>query len=109
MACPCRRQHGVGAEAGGNPPGGGAFAQRNKRRPNRIGVSTCELTNVGRTELTVRGLDAVDGTPVLDIKPYMVEFAPRDAVGQPRWSHELISGYWSALPEPARRAQQLDP
>jgi tRNA (adenine37-N6)-methyltransferase len=75
-------------------PAVGVFAQRNKRRPNRIGVSTCELTNVDGTELAVRGLDAIDGTPVLDIKPYMAEFAPRDAVRQPRWSHELMSGYW---------------
>ena len=72
----------------------GVFAQRNKRRPNRIGTSTCELIAVDRTQLTVRGLDAIDGTPVLDIKPYMTEFAPRGAVRQPRWSHELMSGYW---------------
>lgn len=72
----------------------GVFAQRNKRRPNRIGTSTCELIAVDRTQLTVRGLDAIEGTPVLDIKPYMTEFAPRGAVRQPRWSHELMSGYW---------------
>jgi tRNA (adenine37-N6)-methyltransferase len=75
-------------------PAVGVFAQRNKRRPNRIGVSACELSEVDCTELTVRGLDAIDGTPVLDIKPYMVEFAPRAAVRQPRWSHELMSRYW---------------
>ena len=72
----------------------GVFAQRNKRRPNRIGVSACELVAVHGAELTVRGLDAIDGTPVLDIKPYMAEFAPRGEVRQPRWSHELMSGYW---------------
>jgi tRNA-Thr(GGU) m(6)t(6)A37 methyltransferase TsaA len=72
----------------------GVLAQRNKRRPNRIGVSACELLGVDDLELTVRGLDAIDGTPVLDIKPYMTEFAPRGAVRQPRWSHELMSGYW---------------
>jgi len=42
----------------------------------------------------VRGLDAIDGTPVLDIKPYMTEFAPRAAVRQPDWSHELMTSYW---------------
>jgi tRNA (adenine37-N6)-methyltransferase len=72
----------------------GVFAQRNKRRPNRIGVCTCELVGIEGTLLTVRGLDAIDGTPVLDIKPYMNEFAPRTAVRQPQWSHELMSGYW---------------
>jgi tRNA (adenine37-N6)-methyltransferase len=80
----------------GNPewPEVGVFAQRNKRRPNRIGVSTCRLLEVQGTELTVQGLDAIDGTPVLDIKPYMSEFAPRESVRQPAWSHELMSGYW---------------
>jgi tRNA (adenine37-N6)-methyltransferase len=72
----------------------GVFAQRNKRRPNRIGVSTCELVSVDGTELTCRGLDAIDGTPVLDIKPYMTEFAPRDEVRQPIWSREIMVGYW---------------
>jgi len=72
----------------------GVFAQRNKRRRNRIGIGTCELLSVSGLELTVRGLDAIDGTPVLDIKPYMAEFAPRGAVRQPSWSHELMRGYW---------------
>jgi tRNA (adenine37-N6)-methyltransferase len=75
-------------------PAVGVFAQRNKQRPNRIGVSTCELTKIDGTELTVRGLDAIDGTPVLDIKPYMTEFAPRTVIRQPRWSHQLMRGYW---------------
>jgi tRNA (Thr-GGU) A37 N-methylase len=42
----------------------------------------------------VRGLDAIDGSPVLDVKPYIIEFAPSTPVRQPAWSHELISGYW---------------
>ena len=75
-------------------PAVGVFAQRNKRRPNRIGVSACELTKVDGTELIMRRLDAIDGTPVLDIKPYIAEFAPREPVRQPRWSHELMNGYW---------------
>jgi tRNA-Thr(GGU) m(6)t(6)A37 methyltransferase TsaA len=80
----------------GNPdwPEVGVFAQRNKRRPNRIGVCTCILLEVSGTELTVQGLDAIDGTPVLDIKPYMSEFGPRGPVHQPAWSMELMSGYW---------------
>ncbi len=72
----------------------GVFAQRNKRRPNRIGVSCCELVAVTGLTLTVRALDAIDGTPVLDIKPYMTEFGPRGPVRQPQWSRELMSGYW---------------
>jgi tRNA (Thr-GGU) A37 N-methylase len=44
---------------------------------------------------SVQGLDAIDGSPVLDLKPYMTEFAPRGPVRQPRWSRELMRGYWS--------------
>src|SRR4029077_4906691 len=51
----------------------GIFAQRVKNRPNRLGLGTCELVRVDGTQLTVPGLDAVDGTPVIDIKPYMEE------------------------------------
>jgi tRNA (adenine37-N6)-methyltransferase len=72
----------------------GIFAQRAKDRPNRIGVSSCELLAVEGTTLTVRGLDAIDGTPVLDIKPYLTEFAPRSPIRQPAWSRELMAGYF---------------
>jgi tRNA-Thr(GGU) m(6)t(6)A37 methyltransferase TsaA len=80
----------------GNPdwPEVGIFAQRAKDRPNRIGLCTCELVEVRGDTLEVRALDAVDGTPVLDIKPYMAEFAPRREVRQPQWSHELMAGYF---------------
>jgi tRNA-Thr(GGU) m(6)t(6)A37 methyltransferase TsaA len=76
----------------------GIFAQRAKGRPNRIGVTTCEIVNVDQRVVTVRGLDAIDGTPVLDVKPYMVEFAPRIQVRQPAWSHELMRDYWTVTP-----------
>jgi tRNA (adenine37-N6)-methyltransferase len=72
----------------------GIFAQRAKARPNRIGVTTCALVRIEGRELHVRGLDAIDGTPVLDVKPYLVEFAPRGAVRQPAWTHELMQSYW---------------
>jgi tRNA-Thr(GGU) m(6)t(6)A37 methyltransferase TsaA len=80
----------------GNPdwPDVGIFAQRAKDRPNRLGLCTCALLEVTGTTLQVRGLDAIDGTPVLDIKPYMQEFAPAGAVRQPPWSHELMAGYF---------------
>jgi tRNA-Thr(GGU) m(6)t(6)A37 methyltransferase TsaA len=80
----------------GNPawPSVGIFAQRAKDRPNRIGLATCELLGVEATVLRVRGLDAIDGTPVLDIKPYMAEFAPRGTTRQPQWSHELMASYY---------------
>jgi tRNA (Thr-GGU) A37 N-methylase len=44
--------------------------------------------------LRVAELDAVDGTPVLDIKPVIVEFLPRTPVRQPVWSSELMRSYW---------------
>src|SRR5205085_11125226 len=80
----------------GNPewPNVGILAQRAKARPNRIGVSRCELIEVDGFKLRVRGLDAVDGTPVLDVKPFMVEFAPRGPVYQPAWASELMRQYW---------------
>lgn len=74
----------------------GIFAQRAKARPNRIGVTTCELVRVDGLDLQVRGLDAIDGTPVLDVKPYVREFAPRTAIRQPGWASELMSSYWIA-------------
>ncbi len=81
----------------GNPdwPEVGMFAQRARMRPNRLGVSTCRLTAVEGLDLHVRGLDAIDGSPVLDVKPFMREFEPLDAdVRQPTWSTELMRGYY---------------
>jgi len=73
----------------------GIFAQRAKMRPNRIGVTVCALLGIDGLTLTVQGLDAMDGTPVLDVKPYMAEFGPRGEVHQPTWSSELMAGYWT--------------
>lgn len=44
--------------------------------------------------MTVRGLDAIDGTPVLDLKPYMRGFEPRGEVREPAWADEIMRGYW---------------
>lgn len=72
----------------------GIFAQRGKNRPNRIGVTVCRLLSVAGMRLEVSGLDAIDGTPVLDIKPYMRDFAPRGDIREPSWTGELMAGYW---------------
>lgn len=72
----------------------GIFAQRARNRPNRIGATVCRVARVEGLEITVRGLDAVDGSPVLDVKPFMVGFAARDEVRQPQWATELMQGYW---------------
>lgn len=73
----------------------GILAQRGKGRPNRLGVSTCELRRVDGLVLHVRGLDAIDGSPVLDVKAHFVEMGPRGAVRQPDWSREIMHGYWA--------------
>lgn len=80
----------------GNPawPKVGIFAQRARRRPNRIGVSVCQILAVDGRSIRVRGLDAIDGSPVLDLKPVMAEFLPRGAVTQPEWSRALMAGYF---------------
>ncbi len=74
----------------------GIFAQRGKNRPNRIGSTICRIVRLEGQSVIVAGLDAIDGTPVLDIKPVMVEFLPRSAVRQPQWSHELMQDYWKS-------------
>ena len=72
----------------------GIFAQRGKGRPNRIGVTVCRLLSLEGTVLTVRGLDAIDGTPVLDIKPVMKGFLPRGEIREPDWAAEIMKDYW---------------
>jgi tRNA-Thr(GGU) m(6)t(6)A37 methyltransferase TsaA len=58
-------------------PAVGIFAQRGKNRPNRIGSTICRVLRVEGAKLFVCELDAINGTPVLDIKPVMLEFLPR--------------------------------
>ena len=72
----------------------GIFAQRGKNRPNRIGVSICGIIGVDGLIVEVEGLDAIDGTPILDIKPVMAGFLPRDEVREPAWARELMRDYW---------------
>jgi tRNA (adenine37-N6)-methyltransferase len=67
-----------------------------KRPPNRLGVSICDLLEVNGLKLTVKALDAIEGTPVLDIKPYVREFEPDPKrVRQPQWMTELMRNYFS--------------
>jgi tRNA-Thr(GGU) m(6)t(6)A37 methyltransferase TsaA len=73
----------------------GIFAQRKKDRPNAIGLTIVELVKREENKIWVKYLDAVDGTPVLDIKPVMKEFLPTADIKQPVWSSELMKDYWS--------------
>lgn len=72
----------------------GIFAQRGKGRPNRLGACTCRLERVDGLTLHVRGLDAIDATPVLDIKPVMKGFLPRGEIREPDWAGEIMREYW---------------
>ncbi len=72
----------------------GILAQRGKDRPNRLGVTACRLLSVDGLSVRVRGLDAIDGTPVLDIKPVMKGFLPRGEIREPAWAAELMRDYW---------------
>ncbi len=72
----------------------GIFAQRAKDRPNRLGVTVCRILEVDGSTIRLAGLDAIDGTPVVDIKPWMAEFGPRGEASQPVWSVELMKDYW---------------
>ena len=71
----------------------GIFAQRSKDRPNRIAITICERPFVKGLEIRVSELDAVDDTPVLDVKPYRKGFAPRGEVREPAGADELMAGY----------------
>lgn len=72
----------------------GIFSQRGKMRPNRLGLTCCRLVKIQGLMLEVEGLDAIDGTPVLDIKPYFQEFGPKGSLRQPGWTRELMRAYW---------------
>jgi tRNA-Thr(GGU) m(6)t(6)A37 methyltransferase TsaA len=73
-------------------PAVGVFCDRGPRRPNRIGVTACRILSADGRRLRVRGLDAVDGTPVLDLKPVMRELLPAQ-VRQPEWVGVLMQDY----------------
>jgi len=77
-------------------PSVGIFAQRARLRPNRLGLTVVRILRREGRSLFVEGLDAINGTPVLDIKPVMQEFLPRGPLHQPGWSHELMKEYWKS-------------
>ena len=72
----------------------GIFAQRGKNRPTRLGICICRIIGVDGLTLTVEGLDAIDGTPVIDIKPVMSGFLPRGNVHEPAWAGAIMAEYW---------------
>jgi tRNA-Thr(GGU) m(6)t(6)A37 methyltransferase TsaA len=85
----------------------GIFAQRGKNRPNRVGATIVKIIKREGIQLFVQGLDAIDGTPVLDIKPVMKEFLPREEIHQPEWATELMKNYW-CIPSPNPLPEEKD-
>ena len=78
----------------------GLFSTRSPDRPNPIGLSAVKLVRVEGCDLHVRGIDLIDGTPILDIKPYLpyadafpearagwIDSIPRDA---PQWARRVV-------------------
>ncbi len=72
----------------------GVFAQRGRLRPNPIGVTTVRIVRVEPGRLVVRGLDAIDGTPVLDVKPWAPVYDRAEGARVPAWFEELMRGYF---------------
>jgi tRNA-Thr(GGU) m(6)t(6)A37 methyltransferase TsaA len=75
----------------------GVFASRSPRRPNAIGLSVVELLGREGRLLLVRGLDMLDGTPILDIKPYLTS-VPVDAIRRGWLADAEQRGFRQGLP-----------
>jgi tRNA (Thr-GGU) A37 N-methylase len=72
----------------------GVFAQRNKDRPNRLLLTTVTIDTIDTRSFTVRGLDGIDGTPVLDIKPVFSWSGPRGELRVAPWNDALGQDYF---------------
>ncbi len=72
----------------------GIFAQRKKDRPNHIGATIVILIRRDNRKLVVKNLDAINGTPIIDIKPVFNEYLPIGEVKQPKWTKDLMKNYW---------------
>lgn len=75
-------------------PERGILAQRARHRPNPIGVSSVVITGIEKNVLRVKGLDAINGTPVLDIKPYYPVYDSRAEARVPEWVDRLMADYF---------------
>lgn len=73
----------------------GIFSQRGKNRPNPIGITAVKVVECKDNILKVIGLDAVNNTPVLDIKPYYPHYDRKEDVSVPMWVEELMKGYFN--------------
>ncbi|MFN8579032.1 MAG: tRNA (N6-threonylcarbamoyladenosine(37)-N6)-methyltransferase TrmO [Candidatus Sericytochromatia bacterium] len=72
----------------------GIFAQRAKHRPNPIGITTVKIIKVQNNILTVKGLDAINETPIIDIKPYFKVFDNIENYKQANWVDDIMKDYF---------------
>jgi tRNA-Thr(GGU) m(6)t(6)A37 methyltransferase TsaA len=72
----------------------GIFAQRARHRPNPIGTTAVKLLRRAKNRLYVQGLDAINGTPVVDVKPYVPAFDAVDSARVPDWMYRLMERYF---------------
>lgn len=72
----------------------GIFAQRKKARPNLIGATIAKIVKIEGKKIFVKNMDAIEGTPVIDIKPVFKQYLPAENVMQPAWVDELMEKYW---------------
>jgi tRNA (adenine37-N6)-methyltransferase len=72
----------------------GIFSQRAKDRPNPIGITAVRVIRTGTDYLEVQGLDAINGTPVIDIKPYYPLCDRIENPRTPEWVVELMKDYF---------------
>ncbi|HVN37443.1 MAG TPA: tRNA (N6-threonylcarbamoyladenosine(37)-N6)-methyltransferase TrmO [Myxococcota bacterium] len=72
----------------------GIFAQRAKDRPNPFGITVAAIVRADEAGLVVRGLDAIDDTPILDLKPFFPDFDAAEKARLPEWVARLMQGYF---------------
>ncbi len=72
----------------------GIFAQRAKDRPNPLGITAVSIVGVEPGVLVVRGLDAIEGTPVIDVKPYYPAYDRVMSASVPEWVDRLMKDYF---------------
>ncbi|MDA3899930.1 MAG: tRNA (N6-threonylcarbamoyladenosine(37)-N6)-methyltransferase TrmO [Spirochaetes bacterium] len=72
----------------------GIFSQRGKNRPNPIGITAVKIVSAGEDFLEVKGLDAINGTPILDIKPYYPQYDMIKNSIIPDWVNHLMENYF---------------
>lgn len=76
-------------------PRTGIFAQRASKRPNLLGISIVKIFDVFERTIKVSGLDAINGSPVFDLKPVIREFIPeRNEIIQPEWATDIMKNYF---------------